>query len=276
MKSVWRHVVMGLALAAGGAWAFPACVHNDSTIFVHDVLAPQTGASSTMVCLYTADPTQPTISSGTVDIALKATYDAVFLIGNQMVAEVNGSQLQTETSIVNIQGAIVRVTSGTQQLSTYTRLASATVPPLSGNTPGYAAVGPVTIVDEPSLFQQPSGTTGNTTVANFLAGMGAGSVTRVVSHVRFFGVTLGGQSLESNEFEFPVDVCFGCLIAFTNNPLYPTPNCIGTAGSNSTSQAIIPCEPGQDTPLDCNACQGLAVCRGAVQGQPSPVDAGSG
>ena len=266
MKPVWGRVVVGLALAAGGAWAFSACVHDDSTIFVHGVLAPQTGSSSSMVCLYTADPTQPSISSGTVDVALKATYDAVFLIGNQMVSEVNGSQLQTETSIVNIQGAIVRVTSGNQQLSTYTRLAAATIPPLSGNTPGYAAVGPVTIVDGPAL----------SSASNFLAGMAGGTVTRLVSHVRFFGVTLGGQSVESNEFEFPVDVCFGCLIAFTNNPLYPTPNCIGTAGSSSTSQAIIPCEPGQDTALDCNACQGLAVCRGAVQGQPSPVDAGAG
>lgn len=276
MKPVWGHVLVGLSLAAGGASAFSACVHNDSTIFVHDVLAPQTASSSTMVCTYTADPTQPTISSGVVDISLRATYDAMFLVGNQMVSEVNGSQLQTETSIVNIQGAIVRVTSGTQQLSTYTRLAAATIPPLSGNSPGYAAVGPVTIIDEPSLFKLSSASTGNTNVANFLAAMGAGAVTRVVSHVRFFGVTLGGQSVESNEFEFPVDVCIGCLIAFTNNPLYATPNCIGSASGSSTTQSVVPCELGQDLAVDCNACQGNPACHGAVQAPPPVADAGAG
>jgi hypothetical protein len=265
MKPVWGHVLMGLSLAAGGAWAFSACVHNDSTIFIRDVLAPQTASSSTMVCSYTADPTQPTISSGVVDIALRATYDAEFLIGNQMVAQVNGSQLQTETSIVTIQGAIVRVTSGTQQLSTYTRLASASIPPLSGNTAGYGAVGPVTIIDEPSL----------SSAGAFLTSQGAGAVTRLVSHVRFFGVTLGGQSVESNEFEFPVDVCIGCLIAFTNNPLYATPNCVGTAAGSGSTQAVVPCQPGQDLAVDCNACQANPACRGAVQGAVA-VDAGAG
>ncbi|MDP9000646.1 MAG: hypothetical protein M3O46_11100 [Myxococcota bacterium] len=267
MKRVWRHVVVALSLIAGAGVVSSACVHNDTTLFVRDALLAQYRQNG-MVCIYTPDPLQPFHSSGVLDIALKNQYDGVFLVGNQMVPQVNSSQLQTETSIVIVKGAIVRITDRTgAQLSTFTRLTTATLPPSNGGTPGYAPVF-ATIVDPPTIQN-------DQTIQQGIA-QGQGGYVRLVTYVRFFGTSLGGQAVESNEFEFPVDVCNGCLINFTNNPSYPTPNCVGSPTATATTQAQIPCDTGQDVPIDCNACADIPNCRGAYQAVAPPPDAGGG
>jgi len=276
MKRVWGHVLAGISLAGGAVIFSPGCVHDDSTLFIQGVFAPETSSSEPAVCTYTPDPTEPMISSGALDIALRGTYDAIFLIGNQMVSEVNGSQLMTETSIVKVEGAIVRILSGTQQLGDYTRLAAGFVYPLSGSTPGYDVFGPVTIVDENTLYNVPADATNGTPIATYLSGFGSNAVVRVVSYIRVFGHSLGGDYVESSELEFPVDICDGCLVSYTNNPLYPLPNCVGLPGTASASTPAIPCLFGEDLTVDCSLCQGTAVCRGAVQTIPTPVaDAGT-
>lgn len=178
-----------------------------------------------------------------------------------MVAEANSNQLMTETSDVTIQGAIVRITDAAGNLlKTYTRLASATIYPSNGTTPGYAPIGPVTIVDSDTIA---SDTEIQTLVVN---GLPRAASVRLITYSRFFGKTTGGRDVESDEFEFPVDVCRGCLIAFSPadiNPNAAIPNCIGpcTAGSSAASTAPIPCVPGQDLPIDCAQCQTIADCR---------------
>src|SRR5580658_9870045 len=103
MKRVFGHVLAGLSVLAGGASVTSACVHDDSTIFVFDVLAPQE-VSSGETCVYTSDTTQPSIPSGTLDIALTHGYVAEYLVANQMVPQGNPSTPQNETSYVTIQG----------------------------------------------------------------------------------------------------------------------------------------------------------------------------
>jgi hypothetical protein len=84
MKRVWGSVFAGGALAALGASAIFACTHDDSTLFVQDVLAAQP-VTQGQVCFFTADPTQDHISSGILDIALRDEYDPTYLVGNQGV-----------------------------------------------------------------------------------------------------------------------------------------------------------------------------------------------
>jgi hypothetical protein len=271
MNRVWGHVLAGLAVLAGVAAVSPACVHNDSTIFIREVVAPQF-AHPGMACVFTPDPAQAFSWSGLLDVSLANGYNAVYLVGNQMLATVNANQLQTETSTVTIQGAIVRITSADgHELDRYTRLTSATISPSTGSTPGYATVS-ATIIDVRRILS------GSAAVQNVIASpLGQSGFARLVTYVRVFGQTLGGQSVESNEFEYPVDVCNGCLISFTNNPNYPTPNCVGNAAAGTaTSQTQIPCYPGQDLAIDCNACQGDPACQGAYQPAPAAPDAGSG
>ena len=111
MMRVWGHVLAGLSLVAGVTAAgsmVAACVHDDSTIFVNEVLAPQF-VTPGMACTFTADPTQLHITSGALDTGITSSYNAVFLVGNQIVPRGNPNQPQTETSYVNIQGAVVRI-----------------------------------------------------------------------------------------------------------------------------------------------------------------------
>jgi len=266
MERVWGHVLTGLTLVAGIGAAgglVPACVHDNSTIFVSDVLAPSF-VTAGMACVFTADPTQPVLGAGRLDVGLRAEYTAILLVGNQLVPRGDPNQPHTETSFVTLEGAVVRIvdSSGTQ-LSTYTQPAAATIPPSSGTTPGYASLG-VTIVDSATAAK---------------VAPAPGTSVPLVSYVRFFGHTLGGESVESNEFGFPVNVCTGCLIDFSasDNTNLAQPNCANSGASmTSSSSSSVPCFPGQDLPIACAACQANPLCKGALAGISTIVDAGGG
>lgn len=275
MKRVWGNGLTGLMLLVGVAAASggtPACVHDDSTIFVSDVLAPQF-VTAGMACTFTADPTQPTLGQGTLDTALSPEYTAEFLVGNQIVPAGNPNQPQTETSFVTIKGAVIRIVdSGGNQLITYTANAAATIPPSSGTTPGYASLG-VTIID--------SGTAG--ALKNTIDAMNPNESLQVVSYVKFFGNTLGGDSVESNEFGFPVNVCDRCLISFPSaeddmlEGVEPQPNCLFAGASSTGASASQPCVLGQDLPVDCSACLGNPSCNPPQTGSAIIIaDAGGG
>lgn len=274
MKRAWGQVLAAVSLLAGlgGAGAaFMACVHDDSTLYVHDALAPKFSQMGS-ICTWTPDPMQAFISSGVLDVSLSPNgYEGIFLVGNQLVPQVNSSQLMTETSFVTIQGAVVRVTDrlGNTVGKPFTRLTSATIPPSSGGVPGYAPVF-VQIVDQSALG-----------IADIQGlPLGLGGAVRLVSYVRFFGKTTGGQSVESNEFEFPVDVCNGCLVNFTDNSNYTAPNCVPntTSATSTTGTPQAPCFLGQDLPVDCSlVCQGIPSCAANSQNGLAPIaDAGAG
>jgi hypothetical protein len=261
MKRVWGHIVAGVTLLTGGVVAIAACKHDDSSLFVQDVLAAQP-VTQGQLCTFTSDPTQPFISSGVLDVALNSVYSPTYLIGNQLVPEVNSQQLQTETDIITVQGAVVRITDASgAQLNTFTVPASATVYPSSGSVPGYSPIS-VTVIDS---------------ATSAALGVAAGDVVPVLTYVTFFGKTTGGNSIESGEFAFPVNVCYGCLITFSaadDNPNSPfQPNCI-TGVASGASTAPSPCVPGQDLPIDCSECQGIPACRGSVPAGGVP-DAGT-
>jgi len=77
-----------------------------------------------------------------------------------------------------------------------------------------------------------------------------------------FGQTLGGQSVESNESQFPVNVCNGCLVYFppaADDPARPGVDC-AAAGED----VPVPCVFGQDEAIDCRLCNELPICNPAV------------
>jgi hypothetical protein len=264
MKRVWGHVLTGLSVIAAGGVVGPACTHDDSSFFIQNVLAQQL-VTPGQQCSYTADPTQPQVSSGVLDVDFRQQYDAMFLVGNQLVPQANAAQGRTETAAINIQGAIVRITdSSGNQLTTFTRLTGGTVYPSSGSTPGFLPIS-VTILDQGTVSSQ----TGS---------IGGGTV-RLITYTKFFGKTLGGQSIESNEFTFAIDVCQGCLIRFSAadiNPCFTAPNCLGNSASGvGTAQTPVPCIPGQDLGVDCSQCAGtVAACNPPAT--PTCADAGTG
>ena len=251
MKRVWGHVFTGLTLVAGVTTlgsAVGACVHDDSTIFVSQMLAPQL-VSAGSVCIYTADPTQPHITSGVLDAALKVTYEGEFLLANQVVPRGDPTQPQTETSFVFIDSAVVTIDDSLgNQLTSYTIPVSVTIPPSSGTTPGYSGAS-LKIIDAATVEK---------------LGVTAGAVVPVVTFTRFFGKTAGGDSVESNNFEFPVDICLGCLIGYSSQDInldYAFPNCVGNSTGTAAASTSLPCQIGQDFGVDCADCQQFAACR---------------
>ena len=82
MKRVWgRHVIGAAGLVGLGVATVSACAHDNSTIFIRNVLAQQV-VSNGQQCLYTSDPTQAYITSGVLDVDFHGAYLAEFLIGN--------------------------------------------------------------------------------------------------------------------------------------------------------------------------------------------------
>jgi hypothetical protein len=273
MNRVLGRCLAGLAVVTGALSLAAGCVHDDSSFFVQNVIFPTPQGAGTE-CTYTANPSQTFLPRGTLDTAFRSEYDAAFLLANQLVTESNPNQVQTETSNINVQGAIVRVTDAAgNQLDSFTSLTSGTIYAAVGGTPGYA-VSTATVISQKAI--QAAGNLG-------------GGVKTLVGYVKFFGHTLGGDYIESNEFEFPVDVCYGCLVQFSSADIdcqYLAPNCANAeiASANgmmaSTSANTEPCVFGQDTTIDCSQCLAYSVCTPPHVPNPTgacqPLDAGGG
>jgi hypothetical protein len=245
-----------VALAAFGAVLASlasACAHNDASLEVNGVLAPPVPQNG--VCAYTADPTQAKISSGTLDVGLLSSYTPELLVGNQLISTANSTQLEAETSRIVLQGAVVVVDdTDNNQINTFTSLASGFIDPGTAGAPGYGPMA-VTIIDPK-------------TAQDLQASLPVEGTKRVITHVTVFGQTAGGQNIESNEFQFPVDVCNGCLVTFPAGSEDPVkaaatgePNCSATSSSSSSSTTtVVPCVIGQDQLVACTLCQGKTVC----------------
>jgi hypothetical protein len=245
-----------VALAAFGTLSgllASACAHNDASMVVVGVLAPPTPQNGT--CAYTADPTQATISSGTLDVGLLSSYTPELLVGNQLAARENQTDLQAETAVIVMQGAVVHVDdTNNNEINSFTSLASGFIDPGTGGAPGYGPMA-VTIID-PKTAQALQGS---------LPVLGT---KRVIARITVFGQTSGSSDIESNEFQFPVDICNGCLVSFpagSDDPVKQAanggvPNCSATSTSSSSSTSVVPCVVGQDQIVDCQLCQGKTVC----------------
>jgi hypothetical protein len=138
MKGFWRRLVSTL-LVVGGAWiTLLACAHDDSTLFVYNVLAGNISGTS---CTFTPNPSNQFLPRGVLDVGLAGAYDATFLVGNQLVSQANPSTPQTESAFITIDHVNVKVTQTNGALiNQYSTVTSSTVPPATGTTPGFAVV----------------------------------------------------------------------------------------------------------------------------------------
>ena len=85
---------------------------------------------------------------------------------------------------------------------------------------------------------------------------GAPSLT-VNLRIQALGTTNSGRSLQSDPFDFPVEVCAGCLVANKAScPFGAAPTNLGNA-----------CNPAQDELVDCCTDNGVLVCPPTVAAQ---------
>lgn len=85
-----------------------------------------------------------------------------------------------------------------------------------------------------------------------LASGGFGAQPSVVFNLKIqaVGTTNSGRSLQSDPFNYPVEVCAGCLVAH----LAPCPYIAAPANLGNG------CNPAQDEPVDCCTDNGVLVC----------------
>lgn len=216
-----------------------ACADNRGSIQVRGVLLP--GMKTNGSCTYDPEPTSPLQFSGTLDIGLNNQYAPALIVQNQMIQRSNTNQLRVETDNVQLEGATVRVTDAVgNQLANYTTTGAGFVYASNGTTPGFGAIS-ITLVDA-------------NTIEMLRPTIKAGDVKRVITFTKLFGHTLGGIKLESSEFEYPVDLCLGCLVDKTQ--------AMDCSMASMTSSANAPCVVGQDQSIDCRLCaKYFAVCR---------------
>jgi hypothetical protein len=244
---------LGIAVSAeNGCGTSDPMSRSGLSVYVAELVAHPMTTPGT-ACTYNSDPTQPSITSGTLDIALTQKYTAVYLVAFEG---------PLEGGTYSLNGLEVRITKEDgSTLASYGDAVTAAALVPSGKSLVYIPA-EVTLINTHTVESDPD-------VQRIAAlPLGSSMRTRLLTYIRF-NYSGAGSGLTA-EFSFPVDVCNGCLISFTDDPSSPSPNCIVSA-SSPPMPATVPCSLGQDAPVDCRLCQSLPACAGI---SPAGVDGG--
>jgi hypothetical protein len=242
MKSFNRRTLFGPMAPAPALVAGPGCADSESMLFIRQAQARVAGS-----CTVDTSPSSLVLLRGSLDLAFQRQYQAALLVGNQLVPRGNSAQLRTETARIQIQGAIVRAedSSGAVVWGPATVPGSGFIDPASGSDPNFGVINTVLLGSD----------LGTSLVGQLMADR---SLVRYFTSVaRVFGRTLGGMTVESGEWRFPINVCYGCSIVFppdaSDPKVMPVPNCDLPATTGST--VTHPCIVGQDEAVDCRVCK---------------------
>jgi hypothetical protein len=297
---------LGASLITGAIVS--ACAHNDASIVLEKVFQPTIPSNGS--CTFTADPTQASISTGQVDLSFSdiTTYTPEVLVGNQIVSQGNVNQLQAETSTVIVSGAITRITdldgntslipllaarskggdqgakatgealqAGqiTAPINPFSTVETTTIAPASGATASYAALS-LTMVDSATLAVLRQYFTSALTL-NTGVNAGLPAPIQLLTYTKLEGKTIGGDTVESNEYEFAVTITYAGLVSNlgVGDTASASGYCVDTTIKVPTSGQT--CLPGQDVPIIVGAVAGLPICPPADGGTiTSDTDAGAG
>jgi hypothetical protein len=246
MNVVVRRTLLGAIVVASSVLCGPGCADNESTIFIRQVNIPISSGSG---CTVEASPTNPFITRGLLDIAFRNQYVATLLVGNQLVPRGSATQARTETARVAIQGSVVHAVdnaTGEIVFGPKTVPGSGFIDPATGSNASYGLTDTVLFGIDPTSAAS----------TDFDQRVRAGGGHSVTAFVRVFGRTLGGMDVESGEWQFPVSVCYGCLVSYppdASNPGLGMPNCDAPVATGTTLDT--PCAIGQDSSVDCRLCR---------------------
>jgi len=180
-----------------------------------------------------------------MDRLLASDYTAALIVGNQLTQRGDRERLRTETSKVVLKGAEVHLenSQGAELVPAFSAIGTGFVNASEG-VDAAPAVMFATLIPASIAKTLPIGT--------------------VVSKVRVFGTTLGGEDVESAELLFPIDVCEGCLVSFPASARDLTADgsayqCLLSADDSMTASTddALPCQLGIDIPTPCTSCSGL-------------------
>lgn len=237
MKHLWKGAIPLVLVGAVAAPIGPGCVQAEAPFFIRSAKA----LSCDEITVDSAD-----LGRGRMDVRYACSYSAVLELGNQLVKRGDETKLQIETSRISVTAFDVEIldaggsaiTNSTGAAAAFTFASTGFIDPSSSGNPGYGLASAL-LVD---------GATAQT-----LAAQGGGTIiARITAH----GRTLGGNDLTSRPFDFPIDVCVGCLCA---QPADDT--CVGSM-SAPKEQCFLP----QDVPFDCRLLGGHDCTESATCG----------
>jgi hypothetical protein len=226
MQRFRRTMAAGL-LALATAVASSSCVDNDSSLFVYGVMS----ITSTQ-CLAKPDASAVFIPEGTLDRAFADGYQAALLVGSHLTQRGSRDKLRTETSRLSITGAHMTLYGTNGAVIEFDTPATGLVNPSSGTDPGLAAVF-ARLVRSTDMDQ-------------------LGEDGQMIARIKILGTTLGGQDIESGDFDFPITICTGCLVTYPADALAPGTNLCDAV--TDTAQDATVCFFGQDTYFPCTYC----------------------
>jgi hypothetical protein len=241
MPSFSKSMTVG-ALLACAAFSTLSCAENESSLFVIGVYA-----LSRTQCVADVSSSAVLLPSGTLDRELTKGYNAALLVGSHLTQRGSRENLRTETSRLSIEGAHITLYSTTgEELPRPDVAATGLVHPASGTDPGLAAVFAQLIRPTDIDALGPEG--------------------QAIVRIRVFGTTLGGQEIESGDYDFPIQICNGCLITYPTDSLDsaspPGEYLCSYAADTMTENTTQACNPGQDDFIPCSECAAYnPVCR---------------
>lgn len=245
MRPSFSKNLLATAIVATVAAALPSCASNDSSLYIAGIVARQQGA-----CVVKPTLDSTLVQKGVLDRAFTTEYIAAVLVGNQILERGSRERVRTETSRVALTGAEITIedAQGHPLVPKFSTIGTGLADPSDGTSPGISAMF-VTIIPSTVAGQLPAGT--------------------VVSKVRVFGTTLGGEDVESSELLYPIEICNGCLVTYPASDRDLTADGTdyqckqGTDSANMDNSAdALPCSLGIDLPVHCSLCSNVSdVCR---------------
>ena len=228
-----RAFVLSVAAASLTALA-PGCTDAGTSMLIVQNQVPQDG------CVVPSSQTSDFRSRGRIDVNAAGGYLFTPLVNSLVTETANGQG----TRVIAVEGANVDLTfepgfdaSGfDSSLTSFSEAFSGSIFPGSQASFSFTVV-PKALLDALS------------------SKIAAGDMVQVTAKVKVFG-TLDGGSVDSNSFDYPIDVCNGCL-QIDNGSCDALP-------SNFTPATGGACNTLQDDPIDCcTDAGGALVCPAA-------------
>jgi hypothetical protein len=229
--SLARKMTVGLLLGSAGLFG-SSCADNDSSLFIYGVMD-----ITRSQCIANADSAAVLLASGAVDRLFAKGYEAAILVGSHLTERGSREKLRTETSRLSITGARITLFGTDGGSIALDSAATGLVNPANGTDPGLASVFARIIRPEDMNALGPDG--------------------QIIARIQVLGTTLGGQEIESAEFDYPITVCTGCLVNYPADSLDQVSGLCTGGGTESMTQTV--CFLGQDSAVDCSYCAAYNV-----------------
>jgi hypothetical protein len=191
-------------------------------------------------CEPPTDSSAPGLIAGRLDIAARTSYAGYLHVQNRLIARADPGLPRAESNGIFVQGAYLTFEGdaclGGFGASQEVRFSNFIEPQ------GSATIG-IWLIPE---------AVGAAIRSAMEGGACAGNQAEITVTVQIFGVTQGGIDMETQEFSYPITVCYGCLgYCPPGVDLDPAAAGCQCDCNSETEQEDEPCHIGQDGLVDC-------------------------